>query len=329
MKYFYRTLIFIYLAAGVTVAAAEKPSVHIRVTPDTIMIGDRFRMEVSVEKDLMQMIMFPEIDPGGDASPVEILSQSGVDTVSQDGRTQILRKTYELTSFESGNYDMGRYPVLYGDKNIIDTLYSEEPIMVVVDTIEVDTENDTIYDIKPPVGAPFMFGEIAGYLFGGIGILALVAGAVIILSRWLRNRRGVASEELVENLPPHVRAIQELENLHNRKLWQNGKIKSYYTELTDIIRTYLAGRYGINAMEMTTDQTVRAAARHDMPKVQLEELKRVLKTSDLVKFAKHVPTDDEHEKYYYAMYYFVEETKFIPQDVTESSETIQSNGQNK
>ena len=332
MNHFFRSILLtLCAAAAVAVSSgAVPPSVHITVSPDTVLIGDRFRMEVSVEKDIMQMVVFPELDNGDAELPVEIVSQSGIDTVTLNGRTQILRKTYELTSFDTGHYDMGHYPILYGDKNVIDTLFSAEPIIVVVNTIPVDTENESIFDIKPPMDAPFMFSEIAGYLFGGLGILLVMTAVAVILVRWLRKRRAMAGDADAEaDIPPHVRAIQDLESLHNRKLWQNGKIKTYYTDLTDIIRTYLEGRYGINAMEMTSDQIIRSAGRKDIPKQQSEDLKKVLRTADLVKFAKYTPSDEEHEKYYYAMYYFVEETKYVPQEdspETESSETTSKNG---
>ena len=321
-QFFFRTILTLCATVVVSLrTAAVPPSVHIEISPDTILIGDRFRMEVSVEKDIMQMVVFPELDNNSANLPVEILSQSDIDTLDRNGRTQILRKTYELTSFDAGHYDMGHYPILYGDKNVIDTLFSTEPAIIVVNTIAVDTENETIFDIKAPVDAPFMFSEIAGYVFGGLGIILLATAVAIIVARWLRKRRAAAGPEAEPDIPPHLRAIQDLENLHNRKLWQNGKIKTYYTDLTDIIRTYIEGRYGINAMEMTSDQTIRAASHEDIPKSQFEDLKRVLKTADLVKFAKYRPSEEEHEKYYYAMYYFVEETKYVPQEETETDST--------
>lgn len=114
-------------------------------------------------------------------------------------------------------------------------------------------------------------------------------------------------------VPPHERAIQDLETLHNQKLWQSGKVKSYYTRLTDIVRTYLEGRYGIRALEQTTDEIMRELRTADLADRSRNELRDLLRTADLVKFAKHQPAAEENEVFYYTAYYFVENTKQAPE----------------
>jgi len=89
-------------------------------------------------------------------------------------------------------------------------------------------------------------------------------------------------------------------------------VKSYYTQLTDIVRAYLNGRYGVNAMEMTSDEIMGAAAALQMSDKNRRDLRAILLTADLVKFARHVPAGEENENLYYAAYYFVEDTKEVP-----------------
>ena len=295
---------------------AEVPQVEASIRPDSVLIGDRFTLEVEVRKDMMQVVGWPAFEAGRMNDRIEILSESPVDTVAADGRQQRLRKRYELTSFEARAYDLGRFPVLYTDKNIVDTLYSPEPLRIVVSTLPVDTQQSTVYDIKAPEQTPLLVSEFGGYVVRVVLIGLLVAALVILGVRWWRRRRTAASEpegRKVPAVPPHERAIQDLETLHNQKLWQSGKVKSYYTRLTDIVRTYLEGRYGIRALEQTTDEIMRELRTADLADRSRNELRDLLRTADLVKFAKHQPAAEENEVFYYTAYYFVENTKQAPE----------------
>lgn len=303
------------LLAAVWTAAAAPPQVSASISADSIMIGDRFSIEVMVDKDIMQVIALPSLGQEGTSHGLEILSESPLDTIKAEGRRQVLHKRYDMTSFEAGNYDLGRFPVLYGDKNITDTIYSPEALRIVVETFPVDTEKDTIYDIKPPIRTPLLVSEFGGYTVAALVAALAVAAAAVLTRRALARRSRPVTESGTPppSIPPHVRAIEDLEELHNQKLWQSGRTKHYYTRLTDIIRTYLNGRYGMNAMEMTSDEIIRAAAPLDISAKDTADLRSILLTADLVKFAKHDPDREENERLYYAAYYFVEDTKEMPE----------------
>ena len=170
-------------AAGIPGVRAAAPVVRATLKPDTVLIGDRFSIEVLIDKDMMQVVELPTFgtDMTGGGS-IEILSESPLDTLRQEGRRQVLRKRYELTSFDAGIYELGRYPVLYGDKNITDTLYSQAPLRIVVDTFPVDTQKSTVYDIKGPEQAPLMVGEFAGYA-AAILVFAAVLAVQLVVAR--------------------------------------------------------------------------------------------------------------------------------------------------
>lgn len=308
---------------------AAAPVVRATLRPDSVLIGDRFSIEVLIEKDMMQVVALPafgeELAGGGN---LELLREWPLDTLSREGRRQVLRKRYELTSFEAGVYELGRYPVLYGDKNIVDTLYSQHPLRVVVDTFPVDTQQSTVYDIKGPEQAPLMVGEFAGYAAWGLVLALAVAAAVILFCRFRARRRRTATSAgvPVEAVPPHVRAIRDLEELHHRKLWQSGREKAYYTQLAGIVRSYLNGRYSINAMEMTSDEIMTAVAALPLSEKNRRDLQALLVTADLVKFARHVPAGEENEQFYYAAYYFVEDTKEVPAEAGADEEEEKKEG---
>jgi hypothetical protein len=268
---------------------------------------------VTIEKDVMQMVDFPSL-AGAEISPnVEILGEYPADTLASDGRRQKIGKKYLLTIWNEGHYNLGSVPVLYLDKNVVDTLFSRDSLRVRVATFDIDTSVDKPVDIKPLKRIPLRFGEISGWFALCLGIIALLVAGAWLLTKYRHRIPLLGGERL--KVPPHVEAIRRLEALHNQKLPQNGKHKQYWSGITDILREYLDGRFGIGAMEMTSDETLAAldAPRSEgiVDEKRFKNLGELLRTADLVKFAKFVPDDNETEGAYYDAYHFVEETKLV------------------
>lgn len=314
------------LAMQVAVAQSEAPKVSSHISADTIRIGDRVVLTIDVEKDVMQHVEFPVFNfkqEGSDEQvneSVEVVNDFAADTVSRDGRREHLRKRYELAIYDEGIYNMGRAQVLYIDKNIVDTIFAEREDRVVVESVKIDSTMTTVRDLKPLKRLKWHVAEHIGYIGIGLGVLALLAGALFLLVLYLR-KRGKRLADLFKPAPPipaHLVAFDALEKLHDRKLWQSNKHKEYYSALSDILRTYLDGRFEVGAMEMTTDEIVASLRDVDIEQKQKMELVSVLRDADLVKFAKAMPEADENELAYSKAYYFVENTK--PVEVSEADE---------
>lgn len=204
----------------------------------------------------------------------------------------------------------------------VDTLYTSDSLRLDVGTFQIDTAKQTIYDLKPQRTLPLRAEEITGYLFGGLFLLLNLA-ALLFALRYHLSKRGKHLSDLFKPAPPappHVEAIRALEGLHNQKLWQNNKHKAYYSGLTDILRRYLAGRYGIGALEMTSDEIIDAVRPLDLPRKSAMELTALLREADLVKFAKATPEAACNEEAYQWAYYFVEETKPVEEQPSAEAE---------
>ena len=308
------------LFAGLAARAQETPTVTARVEPDSIMIGDRFDYVIDVEKDLVQVVEFPVFDPRD--GKIELVENCPVDTLERDGRHLKLRKRYTLAAFEEGKWNLGRPAVLYADKNILDTLRSTDSVYLEVATFQIDSTSQSIYDVKPQWNLPFRFGEVSGYAQWGALALVLLLAAAYALKRYLESR-GKRLGDLFRPSPPqppHVVAIKALEALHHQKLWQNNKHKQYYSALTDILRTYVAARWGFGAMEMTSDEIIDAVRPLDLPRKSAMELTALLREADLVKFAKATPEAARNEEAYQWAYYFVEETKPVEEQPSAEAE---------
>ncbi|MCH5335743.1 MAG: hypothetical protein J1D86_08095 [Alistipes sp.] len=320
--------IFGTILTALTLSAAaqsQAPLVSARLEPDSVAVGDRFDCIIEVDKDLVQVVVFPtfRMPESGSDEPAEIVADYPVDTLERDGRRLRLRKRYTMQAFGEGTIDMGSPGVLYIDKNITDTLYGQERLTLRVSSFEIDSTSMPIMTLKPQKNMPFRFGEIAGYLLRGFIILILLCAVALAIVLILRHY-GRSVKDLFRPappVPPHVAAIKALEELHHRKLWQNGKHKLYYSSLTDILRTYIAGRYGVSAMEMTSDEIIRAARELDLSQKCMMDLTGILRDADLVKFAKAEPEAEQNENDYLRAYYFVEETKEVELEPGEADET--------
>ena len=289
-------------AAADKAAGRNQPQVRAELSADTVLIGHRFKLRVEVTKDVMQMVAFPEFENGRLTDSLEILLEGPVDTVSREGRTEVLAREYLLTCFSPADYRLGRFPALYADKNLVDTICPP-----------VDTASHTIYDIKAPLKVPLRFGEVSGYLLFGLIAALLIAVAVYVLL--LKRGRGLLAALRGPADPPHVAAIKQLEKLHTQKLWQSGKSKQYYTGLTDILREYLAGRYNFQAMEMTSAEIIARIRELSVEERASKRLGSLLEVADFVKFAKYEPDAVQNEDAYQDAYYFVEETKQLPPEL--------------
>ena len=310
------------LVSLVAVAQSDTPTVKARIEPDSIFIGDQFDFIIEVEKDLVQTTLFPEFTPQGE-SLIELVEVMPIDTLERDGRRLKIAQRYRLAAFQEGLINMGKPGVLYADKNIVDTLYTTDSLVLKVATFQIDSTSQSIYDLKPQLTLPFKLAEIRGYLMWGLLLAVLIALALYGLHRYL-EARGRHLKDLFKPAPPeppHVVAIKALEALHHQKLWQNNKHKLYYSTLTDILRTYIAGRWGVGAMEMTSDEIIAAMREVELPEKARMDLTSVVMDADLVKFAKFTPEAEQNESDYTKVYYFVEETKPVEVlPVTEENE---------
>ena len=91
-----------------------------------------------------------------------------------------------------------------------------------------------------------------------------------------------------------------------KKKWQSGEIKAYYSDLSEIVRTYIENGLHTPAMEMLTDDIIdRLKAR----KIDTAQLSILLNTADMAKFAKAKPTDAENELSIKFAFEFIHQTK--------------------
>ncbi len=299
------------------VRPSNAPRISGRFEPDSIGIGDRFTYSIEVEKDLVQTVIFPNFAASA-GEQFELIEDVPVDTLERDGRRLKLRKSFRLAAFQEGVQRI-LPQVMYADKNIIDTLYGEDTLSLLVTTFEIDSTSHSIFDIKPQKTLPFRFGEISGYLMWSLVALLVLAIGLYVAYRIMRHYGKSLSDIFhpAPPMPPHEEAFRALERLYVLRLCQHDKHKLYYSTLTDILRRYIAARFEVGAMEMTSDEIIAAMRDVELPKKAAMDMADVLRAADLVKFAKAIPESDENEASYQAVWDFVELTKPVEEQPTE------------
>ena len=278
----------------------------------------------------------------------ELVEDYPLDTLKNEGRRLTLRKRYLLAVMETGDIPI-RPTILYFDKNreLPDTLVSDDTLVIrVARYMELDTtlflkadpaqqqgfsvdseransmlKDDGIYTQKH---LPFIFAEIRDYAIYGLIALIILSLVVWYIVWYVRNKWQGRGREVkpAPKLPPHVIAIKALEELRNRKLWQNGKHKLYYSTLTEILRLYIEGRWAVGALEMTSHEILKALNNVDIKSDSRSNLMEILFTADMVKFAKALPEAEENEQLFTYAYYFVENTKSVEVEHNEEKRDI-------
>lgn len=266
---------------------AQKVTTSVNVTKNKI--GAEFKLTLKTDVDTAAKVKFPEAKNFG---ALEVIQSYKTDTVKNGARHQLI-KNYGLTQFDSGRYVIPRIPVLINGKPSF-----SDSIMVEVNNVAVDTLKQKMYDIKDIAQVDSPLGNWWIYIL----ILLAIAAAGYFIYSYIRKKQNEPKKEEVVYKSPIEKATTLLQQLEGKELWQKGEIKYYYSELTDIARNYIEEEIHIPAMESTTSELIEAlrkAAKQQKLKLSndtVENLEKVLKQADLVKFAKVKPLDFEIEE---------------------------------
>jgi hypothetical protein len=289
---------------------AQQVQVNAQIDSSSILIGNQTHIHLTAAYDVkngLPKIQWPKI-PDSLVSKIDVISKSKIDTIIPDSSHPTVQQQTQdiiISGYDSGYYAIPPFKfLLNGDTG---NPLLTEALMLQVNTIHVDTTK-AFKDIKAQIQAPFSILEILPYIGLGLLLLLVIGGIVYYIIRQSKKKKPAIVEKPKEIIPPHIKALSELEKLGLQKLWQEGKIKDYYTSITDILRVYIEERYDITALEMTTDEIMLALKRKDINEEMKGKLREILTLSDLVKFAKENPLPSDHEFCFNASVDFVNTT---------------------
>ncbi|HLT51027.1 MAG TPA: hypothetical protein VKZ93_03660 [Arenibacter sp.] len=278
-----RTISCCLLLIAMQGLAQQSPLISTSVDTTAIKIGEQVHFKVTVETDSTAQVIFPE---GQTFSPLETVEALMIDTLRKEDR-MTLQRTYALTQFDSGSYKLPSQQIMINGKP-----FFTDSLVIHVSSVPVDTVNQKMYDIKPLIqvekSGSFPWATV-------LWILAILLVVAALLYWFVFRKKPLSEEEKIALLPPFERAILGLKQLENSKYLIQDDYKSYYSELTDIVRSYLEEDVHVSALESTTDQLMdklelmKDAGKLKLEQETLQQFKKILQTSDLVKFAQSKP----------------------------------------
>ena len=278
-----------------------------------LMLGDQTAMHLEVTHDATEQVVLPtwgeQLQDG-----IEIVEKSQIDTTTlPDGRVQ-LKQDLMLTSFKDSLFAIEPLVAISGN----DSFWADPMALNVIQPFEVDSTN-AITDIKDIEKAPIWWWGILRWVLLVVGLLLLVD-----LGFWLWKKYDKYRQKEEEPVDPELLrpadevALEKLDEIKAQKIWKDGKVKEYQTELTDVVREYIGRRFEVHSTEKTSDETLREM-KPLIDKDLYGRLSKMLQLADLVKFAKWHTTPDENEQALNTAYEFVKETT-PPQPSTQGRE---------
>jgi LPXTG-motif cell wall-anchored protein len=318
LRRWFATSLFLLLAfSGFT----QEVSVSAKLDTNAMLIGDHVGLEVSYTGPVKTQVIWPFL-PDTILGNIQVIGRGKIDTVfSADKKSVTLTQEFNITCYDSGFYTIPSIPFRY--RNLPDTtirLAQCDMLLLAVHTVPVDTTL-AIKPIKGPLKVPVTFREMLPWILAGLAALLLIAGIIWYLKKRKKNEPVFRIKPRIR-LQPHEKALQELEKLRVRLLWQNGKVKEYHSEVTGILRNYIEERFLIPALESTTAEIMEGMlGRHECPRESMDQLGHVLMLADMVKFAKAVPAPLENERSLETAIGFVNRTAEIREAVPPAGKT--------
>lgn len=335
-----KVLIFIVLFSCVAsvryLAVAQQATAKVSVQPFEISIGQQATINLEVFAPRGKQLILPSYKDTL-VSGIEVLSMPKPDTTYAH-EVMTISQRYIITSFDSALYHIPYLEVLDG----IDTIRTGDLALKVVSPVlseatlkyleEVKTQQIdsldfnrlAIHDIKTIIEVSFVWTDYWLYLL----IFVLVVAAIVIgifLYKKKKQRGYLLKPKQI--ILPHVAALSALDEVREKKLWQQGREKDYYTEVTDILRRYIEERFHLNALEMTSGEILSALHGFLESDSSYEELRQILKLADLVKFAKYKPFPDENDLSLVNSYLFVNQTKREPVEPVVDENGVDQSGE--
>ena len=307
-----RVLSFIIAFTSFLSSFAQSVSVEAKLDSIAIRIGQQAHLSVSVTSPKEGHITFPAFQQSQNIVPgVEVLGVSDADTTHTDGNTTV-SKVYTLTSFDENLYALGGISVKVNGKN-----YKSNPLALKVLTVDVDTLHaDKFFPPKDVQDNPFSWAEWNPLFWASFVVLLCCVAICYLVIRLKQNKPIITHIRIVKRIPPHQKAMNEIDKLRNEHLASSDDQKYYYTQLTDALRQYIKERFGFNAMEMTSAE-ILYSLQESGDKAMLDELRNLFRTADLVKFAKYSTLLNENDMNLVNAINFIDQTKIEGQPVEE------------
>ena len=261
-------------------------SQKIIVDTNTIFIGQQ--AEIKISNKIKNLEFWPNYKDTL-VKGLEII-QSDFDTLSEEITQKII-----ITSWDSGSYYIP--PIKFSATS------KSNALVINVLLIDVDA-NSELNDIKGPLDDNVGWN----YIWTWLVIALIILLSIFAYKKYFTKKKKTLVDKKKILSPAHVVALNALKKLENKKLIDKKDIKEYYSSISEIIRRYIENRFNLPALELTTYE-ILVFIKDNIKKEESKSLKNILEISDLVKFAKKIPDQNENIKTIDLATDFVKKTK--------------------
>lgn len=304
---------------AVPTPAVAPAKITAQIDTATLTMGERTTLHVEVLKNGHNGSVTTPIEgnPDGDEKlQVAGIEVRQIDVDSADLGNNRIQVRYDilLQPFNPGDFSIP--PFKYNDGN--ETLSSDIVALKVLEPEIPQEMRDSlmINPLRPPMSIqakwydwiPDWLTEYWYFILIGLVLVALIATVIIL---YKKNGKYLLPRKKI--VPPYELAMRRLDALKRSGLAEKGQNKQYYTELTEILRKYLGGRFRIYALEMTSTQILEELEKNPETAPFALQLKPMFTVADFVKFAKQQSSVDENIRSFNAVKEFIKSTRPVEQ----------------
>jgi len=274
--------------ASAAAPAAEAPvAITTRLTPDPSHVGDLLTLEVIAAYPRNYSVNLPI---GVQLAPLHLVDvEEGEPEATGEG----LRKTFtvHLQHFAPGPATVPGFALTYVDEAGAIQTVAVPPVAFTVDALLANEAEPQRKPEDPPISIDYPNELAETVAYSVLATLALAFVAWLLLRRVLRRRKPAIP---IPVIPPHRLALDALEELERSSLLADGRVQDYYVQLTEIGKGYLERRFGVEALDRTTEEIRRELLRGQarISPLSPDEVIAFLQRCDLVKFARQLPRED-------------------------------------
>ena len=275
--------IFTYILLTLScIASYSQVIVEQNLSQVDLLIGEQVNLNTVVLVDAEQNVKYPTFEANTFTQGVEIVREGKIDTTMlNSGKRMQLSRTYKLTSFDSAFYSLPPFYIVIDS----DTFKASNILGLKVTSVPVDTTNAN--EFAGPYTVTTIPFQWSYELWLMILVIALALLFIALLYKKIRSNVPITKRIVIHPpTPAHQQALKKFAEIKNSTPETEEEFKVYYDQITDTLRHYIEERFTLNAKELTSDEIIHKLTESNNA-AALYELKEILATGDLVKFAKY------------------------------------------
>ncbi len=278
--------LFLILLFILPIALYTETQVSVSVSSTTSTIGEqitlKFIIRTSTESDSIRISQGKQ--------DFEFIKEENLKT-KKSADFVTFEKNYKISFFKTGDFSVGPFSIglMKGDQVVEDLLSNTIPVNIRSVLEESDKDIRPLRELSEIEGNPF-------YLLKYLLIILAAAGIIILFIYLLRRKKDDGNKTQTPLLPPDLEFLKKIEALWRTDLLKTGNFKRFFLSLTEAYKLFMTRFYKFNAEDLTTYEIINYLKKYEQDEKINNNFEEVFLISDLVKFAKYEPSEDEIEK---------------------------------